>query len=376
MKTKITEMFKIKYPLVLSGMSWISTPELVAAVSNAGGLGILATGVMPPHETELAVRKVRELTKKPFAANVTLYFPGSDLNADVLIREKVPVINYSLGKGDWIAEAVHAYGGKVVATVTTLKHALAAQAEGADALIVTGHEAAGHGGAVTSLALVPSIAEAVGIPVIAAGGFADGRGLAAALALGAEGVAMGTRFMNTVESPVHETQKRMSVEKTAFDTVYTDRVDGMFARMMDAEGSRRLMKKMLNPFAAAWYGARIAKELGLPVMKLVSGMMFPKPRKAAAAKQPVKQDGAPRTRPRKGMFDGLKKNWRMMIQMSRMATGFGAFKAGTMEGDNLKGVLPLGQITGIIHDTPRVKDVVDRIVKDAAAVMKASAKRV
>jgi len=376
LKTKITELFKIKHPLVLSGMSWISTPELVAAVCNAGGLGILATGVMAPHETEAAVRKVRELTKKPFAANVTLYFPGSEMNADVLIREKVPVINYSLGKGDWIAEAVHAYGGKVVATVTTLKHALAAQAEGADALIVTGHEAAGHGGAVTSLALVPSIAEAVRIPVIAAGGFADGRGLAAALALGAEGVAMGTRFMNTVESPVHESQKKMSVEKTAFDTVYTDRVDGMFARMMDAEGSRRLMNKWLNPFTAAWKGAAIAKELGLPVTKLVSGMMFPRPRKAATAKPREATAGEARPREKKGALGRLTDNLKKMKQMSRMAVGFGAFKSGTMEGDNRKGVLPLGQITGIIHDTPHVKDVVERIVKDAAAVMKASARRV
>ncbi|MBN2080352.1 MAG: nitronate monooxygenase [Spirochaetes bacterium] len=376
MKTKITDLFKIKHPIVLSGMSWISTPELVAAVAEAGGLGILATGVMPPHETEEAVRKVRSLTKKPFAANVTLYFPGSEINADVLIRERVPIVNYSLGKGDWIAEAVHAYGGKVIATVTTLKHALAAQAEGADALLVTGHEAAGHGGTVTSLALVPSIVDAVKIPVIAAGGFADGRGLAAALALGAEGIAMGTRFMNTVESPVHELQKRMSVEMSAFDTVYTDRVDGMFARMMDADGSRRMTRKWLNPFAAAWKGTQIAKELGLPVSKLISGMMFPKPRKAAAAKPAVKPADAPRPRRKKGLFDGVKKNWRMMKQLSRMAVGFGAFKAGTMEGDNRKGVLPLGQITGIIHDTPKVKEVVDRIVKDATAVMKASAKRV
>ncbi|MCP4599285.1 MAG: nitronate monooxygenase [Proteobacteria bacterium] len=129
MKTNITELLNIKYPIVLSGMSWISTPEMVAAVSNAGGLGILATGVLPPEETELAIKRTRSLTKKPFAANVTLYFPGSDLNAQVLINQQVPIINYSLGKGGWIAQAVHEYGGKVIATVTTLKHALAAQKE-------------------------------------------------------------------------------------------------------------------------------------------------------------------------------------------------------------------------------------------------------
>ena len=111
MKTRITDLFSIEDPIVLSGMSWISTPELVAAVAEAGGLGILATGVLDANQTRAAVRRTRELTQKPFAANVTLYFPGNRANAEILIDEKVPVINYSLGKGDWIAEAVHAYGG-------------------------------------------------------------------------------------------------------------------------------------------------------------------------------------------------------------------------------------------------------------------------
>jgi len=161
MNTRITRLFAIDHPIVLSGMSWISTPELVAAVAEAGGLGILATGVLDSDQTREAVHQTRKLTQRPFAANVTLYFPGNRANTEVLIDEEMPVINYSLGKGDWIADAVHAYGGKVVATVTTIKHAHAAERDGADALIVTGHEAAGHGGQVTSLVLVPTIADAV-----------------------------------------------------------------------------------------------------------------------------------------------------------------------------------------------------------------------
>jgi len=266
MKTKITQVLGIKYPVILSGMSWISMPELVAAVSNAGGLGILATGVMTAEETLAAIQETCKLTKKPFAANLTLYFPGAERNAEIIIKEKVPVVNYALGKGDWICKAVHAYGGRVIATVTTLKHARAAQKDGADAIIVTGHEAAGHGGDVTSLVLIPSIADNIDIPIIAAGGFVDGRGLATALLLGADGISMGTRFMNSAESPVHEIQKDVSNKTDVYNTVYTDRIDGLKARVMKSEGAARLMNRRLNPFSALIRSKKIAEMLGLPWM--------------------------------------------------------------------------------------------------------------
>ncbi|HPF07069.1 MAG TPA: nitronate monooxygenase [Spirochaetota bacterium] len=333
MKTRITKTFGIKYPIILSGMSWISTPELVAAVSNAGGLGILATGVMSAEETLEAIKKTRSLTKKPFAANVTLYFPGAEKNAEVIIKEKVPVVNYALGKGDWICKAVHEYGGKVIATVTTLKHARAAQKDGADAIIVTGHEAAGHGGAVTSMVLIPSIADGIDIPIIAAGGFADGRGLASAMILGADGISMGTRFMNSVESPVHDKQKAVANETDVYKTIYTDRVDGMLARVMDTEGARKLVKKRLNPLSSLILSKKIAKMLGFPWLKLAVGIMF--------------------------------MGYKRSMQMARMAIGFDAFMAGTMEGDNKKGVLPIGQIAGIMHETLTVKEIIERTVKEA-----------
>jgi len=333
MKTKITEIFKIKHPIILSGMSWISTPELVSAVSNAGGLGILATGVMSADETRAAIIRTRELTKKPFAANITLYFPGAEENAKVIFEQKVPVVNYALGKGDWICKAVHEYGGKVIATVTTLKHALAAQKDGADAIIVTGHEAAGHGGDVTSMVLIPSIADKISIPVIAAGGFADGRGFASALILGADGISMGTRFMNSVESPVHQRQKNVTNVIEVYNTIYTDKVDGMKARVMETMGAKRLINKRLNPFSALIRSKKIAKMLGFPWIKLAIGIMFM----------------------------GYKKS----MQMARMAIGFDAFQAGTMGGDNLKGVLPIGQVAGIITETLTVKEIIERTVKEA-----------
>ena len=338
MKTRITKLFGIKYPIILSGMSWISTPELVAAVSNAGGMGILATGILSSEETRDYIRRTRELTKKPFAANVTLYFPGSERNAEILIEEKVPVVNYALGKGDWICKAVHAYGGKVIATVTTLKHALAAQRDGADAVIVTGHEAAGHGGAVTSLVLIPSLADAIDIPIIAAGGFADGRGLATALLLGADGISMGTRFMNSTESPVHESQKKMSNELSVYDTIYTDKVDGLFARVMSSRGARRLMNKRLNPMSALIRSRKIADMLGFPWLKLAIGITF----------------------------SGFKNSMRM----ARMAIGFDAFKSGTMEGDNSRGVLPIGQVAGLMKETLPVSEIIRKMVTEAQKAQK------
>ena len=333
----MTELFAVEHPIVLSGMSWISTPELVAAAANAGGLGILATGVLDAEQSRAAIRETRELTDRPFAANVTLYFPGNRANAKVLIEEQVPVVNYSLGKGDWITEAVHAYGGKVVATVTTIKHALAAERDGADALIVTGHEAAGHGGEVTSLVLVPTIADAVGIPVIAAGGFADGRGLAAALALGADGIAMGTRLMNTVESPVHERAKSESVRSSIVDTIYTNRVDGLPGRYVKGPGSHRIMNMRLNPLSALFRSREIAKLLGLPWFKLATGIVL--------------------------------SGYRRSVQMARMAIGFDAFKKGCTEGDIERGVLPLGQCAGLMTDTPTVAEVISRTVAEAEATL-------
>src|SRR4030042_1260611 len=175
MKTRITELFGTKYPIMLSGMSWISVPKMVAAVSEAGGLGLLATGPLDPDQTRAAIKEIRKYTKKPVRAHAKLLFPGAAQNAMVLLEEKVPVINFSLGKGDWIVKAAHEYGGKVVATVVNSRHAKRAQDYGTDAVVVTGHEAAAHGGEATSLLLVPTIADEVKIPIIAAGGGGGGR---------------------------------------------------------------------------------------------------------------------------------------------------------------------------------------------------------
>jgi enoyl-[acyl-carrier protein] reductase II len=335
MKTRITEMVGIKYPIVLSGMSWISTPKMVAAVSNAGGLGILATGPLNGGQTKEAVREIRTLTDKPFGANASLMFPGAVENAKVLLQEKVPVINFALGKGDWIVKEAHKYGGKVFATVVNLKHAKRAQDFGTDAVIATGQEAAAHGEDVTSLVLIPHLAENLKIPVIAAGGFADGRGIAAALALGAEGVAMGTRLMTTKESPLHENYKKLTQEKDVYDTLFSKRFDGILCRVMKTDAAKRAIKSGLNWPAAFFNSQDIARQMNLPYVKLFFGV--------------------------------LASGYSSAKQLAYLANAFKAIRIATEDGDSKTGILPVGQVQGLIHDIPTVAELFDRIVKEAKA---------
>jgi len=343
MKTRITELFGIKHPVMLSGMSWISVPKLVAAVSNAGGLGILATGVLKPDETRKAIHEIRELTDKPFGINASLLFPGAAENAMVGLEEKVPIINFALGKGDWIVKAAHEYGGKVIATVVYKRHAIRAQEYGSDGLVVTGYEAAAHGGDATSLVLIPDIVDSVDIPVIAAGGFADGRGLMAALALGAEGIAMGTRFMSTQESPLHKNCKQLSIEKGVDDTIYGVHFDGLGCRSMKTKAAIKAYKRGflgLPNFMDALINSRdMAKMLNLPYFKLFFGV--------------------------------LASGWKNVVNLAYMATAFPTLKSATLDGDTeKKGVLPVGQTTGLIHDIPTVSEIMERIVTEAEEIQK------
>ena len=336
MKTRITELFGIKYPILLSGMSWISVPRMVAAVSNAGGLGILATGPMDPSQTRKAIQEIRQLTDKPFGCNATLLMPGAAENAKVLLEEQVPVINFALGKGDWLVKDAHKYGGKVIATVVNARHAKRAQDYGADGVIATGNEAAAHGEALTSMVLIPSLVDAIHIPVIAAGGIADGRGLAAALALGAEGVALGTRLMTTQESPLHKNFKKMSIEKDVTDTLYSTRVDGIWCRVMKTDAAVKAIKKGLDLPAAFVNSQDIARQMKMPYLKLFIGILA----------------------------SGLNNAYKMAF----MANGFKAFKLATEDGDVEKGILPVGQVMGLIRDEPTVAELFERIVAEAKEV--------
>ncbi|PKN34969.1 MAG: enoyl-ACP reductase [Deltaproteobacteria bacterium HGW-Deltaproteobacteria-19] len=333
MKTRITELFGIQYPIILSGMSWISVPKMVAAVSNAGGLGILATGPLDKEQTRQSIREVRKLTDKPFGANTSLMFPGAMETAKVLIEEKVPVINFALGKGDWLVREAHKYGGKVVATVVKEHHAVRAQEYGVDAVIATGYEAAAHGEAISSMILIPSLAEKLQIPIIAAGGFADGKSLAAALALGADGIAMGTRFMTTKESPLHENFKKLSLEKGVSDTLYSKRIDGIYCRVMETETAHKAVRRGLDLPAAFFNAQEIANMLHLPFFKLFIGVLL--------------------------------SGWKNARQLAYFANAGKAFRLATENGDMVKGILPVGQVTGLMHDIPTVSSLIERTVKEA-----------
>jgi enoyl-[acyl-carrier protein] reductase II len=338
MKTRLTEMLGIKYPIFLSGMSWISVPEMVAAVSNAGGLGILATGPLNKDETRASIRKIRTLTDKPFGANASLLFPGAVDSAKVLLEEKVPVINFALGKGDWIVREAHTYGGKVMATVVNARHAKRAQDYGCDAVIATGNEAAAHGEAVTTFCLIPSLVDALNIPVVAAGGIADGRGLAAALALGAEGIAMGTRIMTTKESPLHQNYKDLSRKMDVTDTLYSRRFDGLWCRVAKTGGAEHMIKKGLDLPAAFFNSQAIAKSLKMPYIKLFIGVLL--------------------------------SGWKSAKQMAFLANAFKAIRLATEDGDLNKGVLPVGQCAGLVHDEPTVQELFERMVQEAEAIQK------
>jgi enoyl-[acyl-carrier protein] reductase II len=333
MQTRITELFGIKHPIVLPGMSWISVPELVAAVCNAGGIGYLATGPLNTEQTRESIRRLRTLTDRPFGAGVTLLMPGARENAGVIIEEQVPVVNVSLGKCDWIAERVHAYGGKVIATVTTEKHARAAEKQGADALQVTGNEAAAHGSQVGSLVLTPAVVRAVQLPVVAIGGFADGYGLAAALALGAEGIGMGTRLSMTRESPVHEATKQAQIKGGIEETLYSDRFDGLWCRVLDTKSARTAIRRGMNLPKAAVASFGIARDLKLSWPRLFIGTM--------------------------------RQGTETMIRLAHMATAFEKIKVATEDGDLVKGVHLTGQVQGLIHDLPTVAEVVERTMEEA-----------
>lgn len=212
-KNRICELFGIRYPIISGGMVWCSGHELAAAVSNSGGLGLIGSGSMQPDVLREHIRKTKAATDKPFGVNVPLMHYKADENMKVILEEKVPIVFTSAGSPKKWTQTLHDAGIKVVHVVSSSKFALKSQEAGVDAIVAEGFEAGGHNGMeeTTTLCLIPPVVEAVDIPVIAAGGIGSGRAIAAVMALGAEGVQIGTLFALSEESSAHEDFKKLCI---------------------------------------------------------------------------------------------------------------------------------------------------------------------
>ncbi len=310
-RTRITELFDIKYPIICGGMYWIGRAELVAAVANAGGLGFIVGATFENvDDLRAEIRKARDLTDGPIGLNINL-FPALrpqpiEAWVEIACEEKIPVVETSGHSPEAIVKPLHAGGVKVMHKVPGVKYARTVERLGCDAVCVVGHECGGHPGMdeVTTLVMVPATVDAVSIPVVASGGFADGRGLVAALALGADAVLMGTRFMATKECRGHPSWKDWLVNAAETDTAY-------------------LMKSIKNP-------SRVIKNA-------VSAKVMEMEAQGATLEQLIPviagQGGA--------VFDDGKMD-------SQLASA--------------------GQAIGLIHDVPTVKELIDRIVDEATQI--------
>ncbi len=351
MKTRITELLGIEHPIMLAGMNWLTQPKIVAAVCNAGGLGNLAISSHTPEDLRSDIRKIRELTDKPFAVNQILLSPTASANLAVVVEEKVPVVNYTLGRPPAIAplvEAVHGYGGKVMATVALARHAVRAEQLGVDGINITGHEAAAHGGFATTLILIPLVASSVKVPITAAGGFGDGRGLAAALVLGADGITMGTRFAMTQESPLHEHWREVILKATEQDTIYIDvgdpAVNARALRTKKAEAEMKRRLSLLGDLAGALETKRLLKLSWWELIR--SGLSTSKGEGGMSMRDQLRYS-ASAARADKVMFGG----------------------------DEKAGTLAIGQIIGAINDIPTCQELIERVVAEAEKVLQTTTDR-
>ncbi|MBC7263558.1 MAG: enoyl-[acyl-carrier-protein] reductase FabK [Chloroflexi bacterium] len=306
-KTVLCDLLGIEHPIIQGGMAWVSTPELVSAVSEAGGLGIIGAGNAPAHLVRDWIHRTREMTSKPFGVNIPLFTPELDSVMRVCIEEKVPVVATGAGNPAPYIPALRQAGIKVIPVVAGVALAKRLERAGADAIVAEGMESGGHIGDVCTFPLVPQVVDAVKVPVIAAGGIGDGRGLAAALALGAAGIQMGTRFICTTECVVHENYKQMIIRAGDRATITT------------GESVGHAVRALRNPMTRKF--EEMEKKGGFTEAELIE-------------------------------------------------FGTGKLRLAVVEGDVENGSFMAGQIAGMIHDVVPCRELIERIVTEAEGIIR------
>jgi len=347
--TVLTRLVGIEHPVVQTGMGWVAGARLVSATANAGGLGILASATMTIDELATAITKVKATTDRPFGVNIRADASDAGDRVDLMIREGVKVASFALAPKPELIARLKEAGAVVIPSVGAAKHAKKVAGWGADAVIVQGGEGGGHTGPVATTLLLPSVLDAVDIPVVAAGGFFDGRGLAAALSYGAAGVAMGTRFLLTSDSTVPEAVKQRYLKAALDGTVVSTRVDGMPHRVLRTGLVENLESgSRVKGFTAAVVNAAKFKKL--------SQMSWPA----------LIRDGM-------AMRHGKELTWSQVLMAANTPM---LLKAGLVDGNTDAGVLASGQVTGIIDDLPSCAELIERIVTDAVKHLQAAAAQI
>lgn len=342
LQTRLCELVGVRHPIVQTGMGYVSDPRLTAATANAGGLGIVAGGTMSTAELAQAIAQTKALTSAPFGVNLRADRPDAREQVDLLIREGVKVASFALApKPELIARCKDA-GLVVIPSIGARRHAEKVAAWGADAVVVQGGEGGGHTGPVPTSILLPQVCEAVDIPVIAAGGFCDGRGLVAALAWGAAGVAMGTRFLLTQESPVADSVKRAYLERSVTDTVVTSEVDGVPNRVLRTELVERI--EQTRPLGRLTRAARNAI-----AFQRLSGTSWPDLVREAVATKRARD-----------------LSWSQVVMSANAPM---LYRAGLHDGRADVGVWASGQVVGRIDDLPTCAELIERIVAEATEVL-------
>ncbi len=306
MRTRVCDLFNIEYPIIQGGMAWVSEHNLAAAVSNAGGLGIIAAANAPVEVVRNEIRKVKELTDKNFGVNIMLLSPYAPEITDLVIEEKVPVVATGAGNPEKYMPKWKEAGIKVVPVVASVALAKRMEKYGADAVVAEGCESGGHIGDITTMALIPQVVDAVNIPVIAAGGIGDGRGLAAVFMLGAEGAQIGTRFVVANESIVHDKYKKCIIASKDIDSAVTGRTHGHPVRSIRNNMTRNYLK--------------LEKEgMGFEELELLT---------------------------------------------------LGSLKNAVLDGDTVNGSLMAGQIAGLISKEQSCKEIVNEMISEAKRLLK------